>query len=91
MFAWICTVFTHLMIGCAIQYPIIGKLRYTSGDVEYYRYIDYHTVIVNIVMMIYNPLYHYIIPCMDIDKTIGQTIILVYLRRFCSGEYYLVL
>ena len=28
MFAWICIVFAHLIIGCAIRYPIIGKLHY---------------------------------------------------------------
>ena len=28
LFAWISTVFAHLIIGCAIRYPKIGNLRY---------------------------------------------------------------
>ena len=27
VFAWICTAFVHLIIGCAIRYPLIGNLR----------------------------------------------------------------
>ena len=27
MFAWMMTVFAHLIIGCAIRYPKIGNLR----------------------------------------------------------------
>ena len=28
VFAWICTAFAHLIIGCAIRYPKNGNLRY---------------------------------------------------------------
>ena len=30
VFAWISTVFAHLIIGCAIRYPKIGNLRYLT-------------------------------------------------------------
>ena len=30
MFAWIRTIFVHLIIGCAIRYPKIGNLRYDT-------------------------------------------------------------
>ena len=30
MFAWITTIFVHLIIGCAIRYPKIGNLRYDN-------------------------------------------------------------
>ena len=32
MFAWICTTFVHLIIGCAIRYPLTGNLWYISEN-----------------------------------------------------------
>ena len=29
--AWVCTIFAHLIMGCAIWYPKIGNLRYMYG------------------------------------------------------------
>ena len=38
VFAWICTIFVHSIIGCVIQYPKSINLRY----VQYvYRHIIY--------------------------------------------------
>ena len=36
MFAWICTVFAHLIIDCIIQYPKIGNLRYVHMYIVMY-------------------------------------------------------
>ena len=34
IFAWICTIFAHLIIGCAIQYLKTGNLHYTNLSSE---------------------------------------------------------
>ena len=34
VFAWLCTVFAHLIVGCAIQYPKTGNLHYITGTVK---------------------------------------------------------
>ena len=52
------------------------------SDVRYYLHIDYRDIIVNIVIMISNFLYCYIVTCMNKDKTNGQTVILVHLLMF---------
>ena len=54
VFAWISTVFAHLIIGCAIRYPKIGNLRYLKflktiklriGVAVKYMYIQEHIIL----------------------------------------------
>ena len=57
------------------------------SDVRYYHYIDYHNIIVNIMIMIYKNLYRCIPTCMNMDKTNDQIVILAPFTNVCSGQY----
>ena len=57
-----------------------------NSDVRYYHYIDYRDIIVNIVIMISNFSYRYIVTCMNMDKINAQTIIFVYLLMFVVDD-----
>ena len=46
VFARIRTVFAHLIIGCAIRYPIIGSLRYIY-NIYIYIYISLGMLVPN--------------------------------------------
>ena len=71
----ICTI---LSAGNPMSMCTVSK----TSNVWYYRYINYHDIIVNIVIMIWNFLYRCIATCMNMDKTNDQTIILVHLLMF---------
>ena len=57
VFAWIWTVFAHLIIGCAIRYPKIGNLRYkcvvkeTGSEIGYFTGFCHHHLATTSVLL----------------------------------------